>query len=73
MTGQEYLDVIRRSLESGRRQHRMGQNVLRAFGYVRRRSTAISQINKTLNELGLTADPPIDSNMPLRNPESGLR
>ena len=68
MTGQEYLDDIRKSLESGRRQHRMGQNVLRSFGYVRRRSTAISQINKTLNELGLIADPPIDSNMPLRNP-----
>lgn len=68
MTGQEYLDDIRRSLESGRRQHRMGQNVLRAFGYVRRRSTAIRQINKMLDELGLIADPPIDSNMPLRNP-----
>ena len=61
MTGQEYLEAIRANLESGRHQHRMGQNVLRAFGYVRRRSTAIQQINDKLNELDLIADPPIDS------------
>ena len=68
MTGREYLQTIQTNLKSGKHQHRMGQNVLRAFGYVRRRSTAIRQINKTLNELDLIAEPPIDSNMPLRNP-----
>ena len=68
MTGREYLDSIRDNLGSGRNQHRMGQNVLRAFGYVRRRSTAIQQINDTLNKLDLIADPPIDSDMPLRSP-----
>ena len=57
MTGQEYLEDIRGNLESGRHQHRMGENLLRAFGYVRRRATAIEEINATLEELGLLADP----------------
>lgn len=68
MTGREYLKAIRANLESGSHQHRMGQSILRAFGYVRRRSTAIQQINEALDDLDLIADPPIDSNMPLRNP-----
>ncbi len=46
----------------------MGENLLRAFGYVRRRATAIEEINGTLHELGLLADPPINSEMPLRVP-----
>ena len=68
MTGQEYLEDILTNLESGRRQHKMGENILRAFGYVRRRATAIEEINATLVELGLEADPPVNSQMPLRTP-----
>lgn len=68
MTGREYLKAIRLNLESGKHQHRMGQNILRAFGYVRRRSTAIQQINETLEDLGLTTYPPITSSMPLQTP-----
>lgn len=68
MDGRDYLKKIRAELQSGRHQHRMGENVLRAFGYVRRRATAVNEINATLDELGLIADPPISSEMPLRAP-----
>ena len=68
MTGREYLEDIRTQLQSGRHQHRMGENVLRAFGYVRRRATAIEEINTTLEQLGLVAYPPISSDMPLKIP-----
>ena len=68
MTGQEYLRDIRDNLQAGRHQHRMGESVLRAFGYVRRRATAIKEINATLECLGLVADPAIDSRMPPRSP-----
>ena len=68
MTGRDYLKNIRAELQSGRHQHRMGENVLRAFGYVRRRATAVNEINSTLDELGLIADPPISSEMPLKAP-----
>ena len=68
MTGREYLEDIRAKLESGHYQHRMGENVLRSFGYVRRRATAIEEINATLEELGLVAYPPVNSEMPLKTP-----
>lgn len=68
MNGREYLEDIRSNLESGRNQWRMGENVLRAFGYVRRRKTAIGEINATLEELGLVADPPVSPEMPLKSP-----
>ena len=68
MSGQEYLEDIRANLELGRSQHRMGENILRAFGYVRRRATAIEDINATLEELELVADPPVNSEMPLKVP-----
>ena len=68
MTGQEYLEEIQAKLESGSRQHKMGENLLRAFGYVRRRATAIEEINLTLERLGLIADPSVDAQMPLRTP-----
>ena len=68
MTGQDYLKDIHAKLESGRPQRRMGENVLGAFGYVGRVATAIDEINTTLGELGLVADPPINSEMPLRAP-----
>lgn len=68
MSGQEYLESVKAELESGRHQHRMGENILGAFGYVRRRATAIDEINATLKQIGLVADPAIDSQMPLRAP-----
>ena len=68
MTGRDYLEDIRTQLVAGRHQHRMGENVLRAFGYVRRRATAIEEINATLESLGLVADPPVEAEMPLRSP-----
>ena len=68
MTGREYMQAIRAELQSGRHQHRMGASVLRAFGYVRRRATAVNEINTTLDKLGLVAAPPIDSEMPLKAP-----
>jgi CBS domain-containing protein len=68
MTGREYLEDIRAKLDSGRHQSRMGENVLRAFGYVRRRATAIEEINATLKQLGLVAYPPVSSDMPLKAP-----
>ena len=73
MTGQEYLKNIRAELLAGRYQHRMGENVLRAFGYVRRRATAIEEINATLKNLGLIAIPPITSDMPLKAPRIRFR
>ena len=68
MTGRDYLENIRAELVLGHRQHRMGENVLRAFGYVRRRATAIEEINATLERLELVAEPPVNSEMPLRAP-----
>ena len=68
MSGREYLEDIRSNLESGSNQWRMGENVLRAFGYVRRRKTAIDEINKTLAGLGVVAEPPVSPDMPLRSP-----
>ena len=68
MTGKEYLQDIQAQLKAGHYQRRMGEKVLRAFGYVRRRATAIEEINATLEKLELVANPPIDSQMPLRTP-----
>ncbi len=68
MAGREYLEDIRTKLELGRNQNRMGRSVLRAFGYVRRRTTSIEEINTTLKEVGLVADPPISTEMPLESP-----
>ncbi len=68
MTGQEYLQDIKDNLEAGRNQNRMGENLLGAFGYVRRRATAIDEINAMLKKLGLAVDPPINADMPLRVP-----
>ena len=68
MAGRDYLAAIRAELEAGRHQHRMGENILAAFGYVRRRQTAIDEIGRALEELGLQTVPTIDSTMPLRVP-----
>ncbi len=68
MSGREYLENIRAELRLGRHQHRMGENILRAFGYIRRRTTAIEEINATLDNLELVANPPVDAQMPLKSP-----
>ncbi len=68
MSGRDYLESIKKELEAGRHQHRMGENILAQFGYVRRRRSAVDEINKVLEQLGLRADPPISPDMPLRAP-----
>lgn len=68
MSGRDYLTAIKKELAAGRHQHRMGENILAAFGYVRRRQTAIDEINKALDDLELQTDPPIGPDMPLRVP-----
>lgn len=68
MSGRDYLAAIKSELEAGHHQNRMGESLLAAFGYVRRRQTAIDEINATLAELGLVTDPSIGPNMPLRSP-----
>ena len=66
MTGREYLKNIRCELDRGRRQNRLGENLLRAFGYVRRRATAIQEINAVLDEFELEARPAVNQEMPLK-------
>lgn len=68
MTGKEYLENIRDKLIAGHRQHRKGESLLRAFGYVRRRATAIDEINAALVSLELMAVPPVTVEMPLTKP-----
>ena len=68
MAGKEYLENIRDQLKSGHRQHRKGESLLRAFGYVRRRATAIDEINAALASLELMASPPVTAGMPLTKP-----
>lgn len=68
MTGHDYLLSIKEQLTRGRHQHKMGVNILDAFGYARRRKTAIDVINEELRSLGLETSPPIDIDMPLTVP-----
>ena len=68
LSGRSYLEEIKTELEEGRRQWRAGANLLAAFGYVRRRKTAVDAINKDLEDLGLVCAPPIDVDMPLDTP-----
>ena len=68
MTGKEYLENIRDKLISGHRQHRKGESLLRAFGYVRRRATAIDEINAALVSLELVSVPRVTVDMPLTKP-----
>ena len=68
MSGRSYLEEIKAELEQGRRQWRAGASLLAAFGYVRRRKTAVDAINRDLEDLGLECDPPIDVDMPLDTP-----
>ena len=63
--GEEYLDEIRSNLRQGRRQWRRGDKLLEAFGYTRRRQTAIDLINDLLKAKGMYTDPALDTSMPL--------
>ena len=68
LEGKSYLESIKAELEDGRKQWRAGASVLAAFGYVRRRKTALDAINGELKRLGLQCEPPIDVDMPLDTP-----
>ena len=68
MNGRNYLENIRAELQEGRKQWRAGASLLAAFGYVRRRKTAVDAINRELEDLGLECEPPIDVDMPLDTP-----
>src|SRR5579859_5929400 len=68
MSGRAYLESIKKELEAGRHQHRMGESILAGLGYVRRRRSAVDEINFELERLGLHAEPPIAPEMPLRTP-----
>ena len=63
--GEEYLDEIRSNLRQGRRQWRRGDKLLEAFGYTRRRQTAIDLINDLLKAKGMYTDPALDTSMSL--------
>lgn len=65
MNGHEYLLNIKKELKADRYQHKKGSSILWAFGFVRRRQSAIQTINQELIKLGLKTNPPIDENMPL--------
>ena len=60
-----YLDAIVEQLQAGKRQWRRGDNLLAAFGYVRRRQTAIDLINDELTSRGLVTDPEVTTALPL--------
>jgi len=68
MSGRAYLESIKKELEAGRHQYRMGESILAGFGYVRRRRSVVDEINFELERLGLHAEPPIGPEMPLRTP-----
>ena len=68
MSGRAYLSEIKKNLKDGLRQHRRGDNVLAAYGYMRRRQTSVDQINQDMEDLGLVAAPPISTSMPLNAP-----
>ncbi|MEX2238597.1 MAG: CBS domain-containing protein [Dehalococcoidia bacterium] len=65
MDGTSYLDDIKRQLEAGARVWRRGDKVLGAFGYTRRRQSAVDLINSELDKRQLRAAPPISKEMAL--------
>ena len=65
MAGEDYLNAIRAELKRGRRQWKRGDKLLEAFGYTRRRQTAIDLINSQLKEKGMHTDPKLTTAMPL--------
>jgi predicted transcriptional regulator len=68
MNGREYLQHIKKELQAGHYQHKKGSSILAAFGFIRRRQSAILTINQELDKLGLRSDPPISETMPLDSP-----
>ncbi len=48
MSGDDYLDWILAELNGGHRQWKRGDKILAAFGFTRRRQTAIDRINAGL-------------------------
>ncbi|MCC7365098.1 MAG: CBS domain-containing protein [Dehalococcoidia bacterium] len=65
MSSEEYLDTIKAQLTAGRNAWRRADNLFRAFGYVRRRQTAIDLINKELAKRQLKATPALSTTIPL--------
>lgn len=65
VNSEEYLDSILAELKQGHRQWKRGDKLLEAFGYTRRRQTAIDLINKMLDEKGMYTLPPLTTTMPL--------
>jgi len=63
--GEKYLDAILSELRQGRRQWKRGEKLLEAFGYTRRRKTAIELINSMLEARGMYTVPPLTTSMPL--------
>jgi hypothetical protein len=63
--GEAYLDAILAELKQGHRQWKRGDNLLGAFGYTRRRQTAIDLIKGLLEEKGMRTDPTLTTAMPL--------
>lgn len=64
-SGPEYLDTILDCLRRGQRQWKRGDNVLAAFGYTRRRQSAIDWINNELEARGMFTTPELTTSMPL--------
>ena len=60
-----YFDDIVDQIRSGKRQWRRFRTILAAFGYSRRRKTAIDKINRELMNKGLKTKPDITADLPL--------
>jgi len=63
--GEDYLDAILAELKQGRRQWKRGEKLLEAFGYMRRRQTAVDLINSRLEAKGMYTVPTLTTEMPL--------
>jgi hypothetical protein len=57
--GASYIDEIKKELDKGRRQWKRGDKIRGAFGYTRRRQTAIDAINAELAKRSIVATPTI--------------
>lgn len=64
-SGEDYLEAIKTQLSQGRRQWKRGDKLLEAFGYTRRRQTAIDLINILLDAKGMYTVPILTTEMPL--------
>lgn len=64
-SSEDYLDEIVANLKEGRRQWRRVDKLLGAFGYVRRRQTAINKVNEDIAARGLRTVTPLTTSTPL--------